>query len=83
VLIIAAALSVQDPRERPLDKAGAADERHGAHSPTSAPISSAFSSLANAGRAGLRRLCRENFLSYRACASGATSIRSSRRCSRS
>src|SRR3954468_12795079 len=28
VRILAAALSVQDPRERPLDKAGAADERH-------------------------------------------------------
>src|ERR671939_664524 len=28
VRLIAAALSVQDPRERPADKAGAADERH-------------------------------------------------------
>ncbi len=28
VLIIAAALSVRDPRERPLERAGAADERH-------------------------------------------------------
>src|SRR5205814_10419688 len=28
VRLIAAALSVQDPRERPLDKAAAADERH-------------------------------------------------------
>ncbi|MCC6534231.1 MAG: ATP-dependent RNA helicase HrpA [Burkholderiales bacterium] len=28
VLVLAAALSVQDPRERPLDKAQAADERH-------------------------------------------------------
>jgi len=28
VLIIAAALSVQDPRERPLERATAADERH-------------------------------------------------------
>ncbi len=28
LLVIAAALSVQDPRERPLERAGAADERH-------------------------------------------------------
>ncbi len=30
ILVLAAALSVQDPRERPLDKAQAADERHAA-----------------------------------------------------
>ncbi|MGH8665913.1 MAG: ATP-dependent RNA helicase HrpA [Burkholderiales bacterium] len=30
ILVLAAALSIQDPRERPLDKAQAADERHAA-----------------------------------------------------
>jgi len=64
VLVIAAALSVQDPRERPLDKAGSADERHG----TFAHPRSDFLSFVNLwtlqAQPGLRRLCRENFLSY-------------------
>ena len=38
VLVIAAALSIQDPRERPADKQEAADERHAA-SPTRTPTS--------------------------------------------
>jgi ATP-dependent helicase HrpA len=83
VLIIAAALSVQDPARAAAGQGGRGRRAPRRASPTSAPISSASSSCGNAGRPGLRRLCRENFLSYRACASGATSIRSSRRCSRS
>src|SRR5262245_45342841 len=63
-LIIAARLSVQDPRERPLDKAGAADERHGAHADERSDFLGFLKLWRMQGEPGLRRLCRENFLSY-------------------
>jgi ATP-dependent helicase HrpA len=64
VLVIAAALSVQDPRERPLDKAGSADERHGALADERSDFLSFLKLWKLQAEAGLRRLCRENFLSY-------------------
>jgi ATP-dependent helicase HrpA len=64
VLIIAAALSVQDPRERPLDKAGSADERHAAFADERSDFLSFLKLWALQAEPGLRRLCRDNFLSY-------------------
>jgi ATP-dependent helicase HrpA len=64
VLIIAAALSVQDPRERPLDKAGAADERHGAFADERSDFLAFLKLWKLQAEPGLRRLCREHFLSY-------------------
>jgi ATP-dependent helicase HrpA len=71
VLIIAAALSVQDPRERPLDQQEAADQAHLKFRDES----SDFLTLLNLWHffheqqkhlsgSKLRKLCRENFLSY-------------------
>jgi ATP-dependent helicase HrpA len=64
VLVIAAALSVQDPRERPLDKAGTADERHSAHADERSDFLGFLKLWRLQTEPGLRRLCRENFLSY-------------------
>jgi ATP-dependent helicase HrpA len=64
VLIIAAALSVQDPRDRPLDKAGIADERHAAFADERSDFLSFLKLWALQAEPGLRRLCRDNFLSY-------------------
>jgi ATP-dependent helicase HrpA len=64
VLIIAAALSVQDPRERPLERSAAADERHAGFADERSDFL-AFLKLWKLQEApGLRRLCRDNFLSY-------------------
>jgi ATP-dependent helicase HrpA len=64
VLVIAAALSVQDPRERPLERAAAADERHAAFADERSDFL-AFLKLWRLQEApGLRRVCRDNFLSY-------------------
>jgi ATP-dependent helicase HrpA len=71
VLVIAACLSVQDPRERPGDAPVAADERHAAFR----DARSDFLGLVNLWEAWLerrrhdsgsaqRRWCRDNFLSY-------------------
>ena len=71
VLIIAAALSVQDPRERPLDKQQAADEIH----KTFAHPESDFLAFINLwrflseqrealSRAKFQKLCRAHFLSW-------------------
>ena len=71
LLVIAAGLSVQDPRERPADAAGLADERHAAFRD---PRSDFLSLLKlweawqerrrhDSGSAQ-RRWCRENFLSF-------------------
>lgn len=71
VLVIAAALSVQDPRERPIDKQNAADE---AHARFKDPLSD-FQSFLNLWRffaeqeeklsgGRLRKMCHQNFLSY-------------------
>src|SRR3989454_1782961 len=64
VLIIAAALSVQDPRERPLEKAKAADERHAAFAHERSDFLSFLKLWRLQEEPGLRRVCRENFLSY-------------------
>jgi ATP-dependent helicase HrpA len=72
IAVIAAALSIQDPRERPLEKTAEADQ---AHAQFDDPISD-FTTLLNiwnrydhirqtrkSGNA-LKRFCRQNFLSY-------------------
>jgi ATP-dependent helicase HrpA len=85
VLVIAAGLSIQDPRERPLDQQAQADAAHrrfaGADSDflTLLNIWEAFHDefeLMSQGR--LRRFCHEHFLSYTRCANGGTSTTSSR-----
>ena len=64
VRIIAAALSVQDPRERPLERAAAADERHARFADEHSDFLSLLKLWKLQDEQGLRRLCRENFLSY-------------------
>ncbi|HSD53521.1 MAG TPA: ATP-dependent RNA helicase HrpA [Burkholderiales bacterium] len=69
-LVIAAFLSIQDPRERPAGRQEAADERHAAF----ADLRSDFVTVLNlwreagaqtaAGARALRRWCRDNFLSW-------------------
>jgi ATP-dependent helicase HrpA len=73
VVVIAAALSIQDPRERPADRAGEADERHAVFNHpqsdflTLVNLWNAYDDLRGrkAGTNRLKRFCRENFLSYR------------------
>src|SRR5690606_32437927 len=71
VLIIAAALSIQDPRERPMEAADAADQAHARFKDET----SDFIALLNLWRAfheqqqhlsgsKLRRWCRDHFLGY-------------------
>jgi ATP-dependent helicase HrpA len=62
VRTIAAALSVQDPRERPLDKAGAADERHARFADERSDFL-AFLKMAQLFEEKMERQARENFLS--------------------
>ena len=64
MLVIAAALSVQDPRERPLGKQGAADERHKKFADEHSDFLALLKLWKLQGEQGLRRLCRDNFLSY-------------------
>jgi ATP-dependent helicase HrpA len=64
VLVIAAALSVQDPRARPLEKATSADERHAAFADERSDFLGFLRLWKLQEQPGLRRLCRENFLSY-------------------
>jgi ATP-dependent helicase HrpA len=64
VLVIAAALSVQDPRERPMDKAAAADERHERFADERSDFLGFLKLWKLQDEPALRRLCRENFLSY-------------------
>ncbi|HEY7929475.1 MAG TPA: ATP-dependent RNA helicase HrpA [Steroidobacteraceae bacterium] len=70
MLPLAAVLSLQDPRERPADRAGTADQRHAAWS----DVSSDFNTLLNlwaayqaqrqqVSRSALRRWCGSQFLS--------------------
>ena len=70
--MIAAALSVQDPRERPQERAGGRRPAAHAHSPTRSPTSSPMLKLWNffdealehkKSNRKLAQLCRENFLS--------------------
>ena len=64
VLVIAAALSVQDPRERPLERSAAADERHAAFADERSDFLAFLKLWKLQDEPGLRRLCRESFLSY-------------------
>lgn len=71
VLIIAAALTIQDPRERPLDKQQAADEKHRAYQDESSDFI-AFVNLWNSiesqrqalSENQFKKYCRTQFLSY-------------------
>src|SRR5258706_333751 len=60
--IIAGALSVQDPRERPLDRQAAADERHARFADERSDFLG-FLKLAQLFENKMERACRENFLS--------------------
>jgi len=62
VRVIAAALSVQDPRERPLERAAAADERHARFADERSDFLS-FLKLWQLFEGKFEKACRENFLS--------------------
>src|SRR5436190_1921405 len=62
VRLIAAALSVQDPRERPLDKAAAADERHAQFADDRSDFL-AFLKMGQLFEHKMEKAARENFLS--------------------
>jgi ATP-dependent helicase HrpA len=64
VLVIAAALSLQDPRERPMDKAAAADERHKPFDDERSDFLSFLKLWKFATGGASRRQCRDNFVSY-------------------
>ena len=64
LLVIAAALSVQDPRERPLARQAAADERHARFDEARSDFLALLKLWQLQGEQGLRRICRDNFLSY-------------------
>ncbi len=64
MLVIAAALSVQDPRERPLARQSAADERHAKFADERSDFLALLKLWKLQGEQGLRRICRDNFLSY-------------------
>lgn len=71
VLIIASALSIQDPRERPLEARQAADERHAAFVDKRSdfigflnPWNFYQEQVKHLSQAKLRRLCQEHFLSF-------------------
>jgi ATP-dependent helicase HrpA len=64
VLVIAAALSIQDPRERPMDKAAAADERHKPFADERSDFLSLLKLWKFQSQGASRRVCRESFLSY-------------------
>ena len=63
MLVVAAALSVQDPRERPLDKQAAADQRHAKFADERSDFLAFLKLWKVQEQPGLRRFCRENFLS--------------------
>ncbi len=71
VLIIAAALSIQDPRERPMDAAQKADERHKKYRDKQSDFISYIKlwrdyreQSHHLSQSKLRKYCRENYLSY-------------------
>jgi len=71
VLIIAAALSVQDPRERPMDQAQAADTAHAAFKDEASDFigylnlwNSFHHHMKHLSHSKLRKWCREHFISY-------------------
>jgi ATP-dependent helicase HrpA len=71
VLVIAAALSVPDPRDRPFDKADSADFHHGRFKDDQSDFISVVKlwdyfhdRQEHLSRSQFRKLCREEFLSY-------------------
>ncbi|MCD4755302.1 MAG: ATP-dependent RNA helicase HrpA, partial [Deltaproteobacteria bacterium] len=72
VVIIASAMSIQDPRERPADKENQADQAHSSFKDPSSDLLTfikmwnAYHKELKAGRSRnqIRKYCRENFLSY-------------------
>jgi ATP-dependent helicase HrpA len=72
VVIIASAMSIQDPRERPADKESLADQAHSFFKDPSSDLLTfikmwnAYHGEIEAGRSRnqIRKYCRENFLSY-------------------
>ncbi|HEY7087080.1 MAG TPA: ATP-dependent RNA helicase HrpA [Tepidisphaeraceae bacterium] len=71
VLVIAAALSVQDPRERPMDQQQAADSAHGQFRDENSDFLSFIKlwkwfreSEKHLSGSKLRKLCKENFISF-------------------
>ncbi len=72
MIIIAAALSLQDPRLRPVDKEAAADEAHARFKSASSDFETfvtlwdlfAQTAIAMGSQAKLRKFCARNFLSY-------------------
>ena len=71
VLVIAAALELQDPRDRPVDKQQAADEAHAKFQDTKSDFMSYLKLWdfyhkvrSGASRSQLRKACQQNFLSY-------------------
>ncbi len=69
LLVIAAALSIQDPRERPVDKEQAADQAHGRFRDPASDFVTLLNiwelSREHVGSGPLRRFCRAHFLSFR------------------
>jgi ATP-dependent helicase HrpA len=63
VLVIAAALSVQDPRQRPLEQAAAADEQHARFADERSDFLALLKLWRVLEQPSLRRFCREHFLS--------------------
>jgi len=63
MLVIAAALSVQDPRERPLDKQAAADQRQQQFADERSDFLAFLKLWKVQELPGLRKFCRDNFLS--------------------
>ena len=76
VLVIAAALSVQDPRERPLERAAAADEKHARFADETLRLPRLPQAVEGVRQARWRRPAARTSFPSRACANGATSMRS-------
>ena len=79
MLVIAAALELQDPRDRPVDKQQAADEAHAKFQDAKSDFMSYLKLWdfyhkvrSGASRSQLRKACQQNFLSTTGCASGST-----------
>ena len=69
LLVIASALSIQDPRERPVDKEQAADQAHGRFRDPASDFVTLLNiwelSREQMGSGPLKRFCRAHFLSFR------------------
>jgi len=69
LVVIAAALSIQDPRERPLNKEQAADQAHGVFKDPASDFVTLLNiwerSREHVRTGPLKRFCREHFLSFR------------------